>query len=363
MKNINLIGRIIHEIDGYQLSENQKKGFLFHLGYTVDQYAKYIGVYGQNGLMKNKPISYILSDDLEIDEESTSYSTDSIRGCYYTIAKVIHDLWVDSETSLDEFINVGPQFLFTGEIISSLLEGNIDKSFNGITIDTGILDFLECLGRELEEIEVNSYEDYVWHGNYLSMWSMMDDYKSFSFIVDKINAVLSPYLKTILHYPISVEVDPENFNISDTFVQVLLSTLKLEEHRTFRQLGSKWGKKVFLESTDVIENNYQSFTKNLNEILKQLAVDGFEFKCELNSIQFHEIENAGNVYDLGELNGRDVALGQYASIIAQITHQQFGYDFREKNWLNKGIYLQFLSFYFILSMRYSVYFNSLKQNE
>jgi hypothetical protein len=363
MKNINLIGRIIQEIDEYQLSENQKKGFLFHLGYTVDQYARYIGVYGQNGLMKNKPISFILSDDLEIDEDSTSYSTDSIRGCYYTIAKVIHELWVENETSIDEFINVGPQFLFTGEIISSLWEDNIDKSFNGLTIDTGILDFLECLGKELEEIEVQSFEEYIWHGNYLAMWSMMDDYKSYSFIVDKINAVLSPYLKTILHYPISVEIDIENFHINESFVQVLLSTLKLEDHRTFRQLGSKWSKKVFLESSGIIENKYHSFTKNIGNILMQLAADAFAFRNELNSIQFQEIENAGNVYDLGALIGQDIDLEKYATIIAQITHQQFGYDFRENYWLNKGTYLQFLSFYFILSMRYSVYFNSLIQNE
>jgi hypothetical protein len=95
----------------------------------------------------------------------------------------------------------------------------------------------------------------------------------------------------------------------------------------------------------------------------QLAMDGFEFKNNLNSVQIQEIENAGNVFDLGELTGTDTDLGQYASIIAQITDQQFGYDFRENNWLNRGVYLQFLSFYFILSMRYSVYFKTIISNE
>jgi hypothetical protein len=363
MENTNLVERIVDDLDAYELTENQIKGFLFHLGYSVDQYAKYIGVYGQTGLMKNRPVTYLLPEDLEVDEDDLSYDTDLIRSCYYTFAKVIHELWINNEKKLDEFINVGPEFLFTGELISQLWENNIDKSFIGSIIDKGTLDFLECLGSELNEIVAKSYEYYIWHGNYLAKWSMLDDYQSYSFIVDKINSVMSPYLKSLINYPLSVEMDIENFNQNEVFVQVLLSALKLEENRTFRQSASKWVKECLIDSNDNLKNEYQLYSSNLGGILMQLAMDGFEFKNNLNSVQIQEIENAGNVFDLGELTGTDTDLGQYASIIAQITDQQFGYDFRENNWLNRGVYLQFLSFYFILSMRYSVYFKTIISNE
>jgi hypothetical protein len=363
MREIQLLERIVHELDEYQLTQNQKKGFLFHLGYSIDQYAKYIGVYGHNGLLKNRPVTNILPDNIEVDEEKLSYSTDSIRSCYYTFAKVIQEIWIKNEKLLDEYINVGPQYLYTGELNYTLWENNIGKSFIGVVIDTGTLDFLECLGSEMDEIEADFDYHYVWHGNYLAMWSMMDDYQSYSFIVDKINAVMSPYLKSLINYPLYFELNKENLNQSELLVQVLLSSLKLEENPTFRQMASKWVKDSLLDSNGNLKKEYQLNSNNLGSLLMQFAIDGFHFKYSLNSVQTQDIENAGNVFDLGELIGTDIDLGQYASIIAQISDQQFGYDFRDANWLNKGVYLQFLSFYFILSMRYSVYFKSLKNNE
>ena len=109
-------------------------------------------------------------------------------------------------------------------------------------------------------------------------------------------------------------------------------------------------------------NMYDHFNlekSNLGSLLLQFAYEGFQFKYTLNPVEFNEIYSAGNVYKLEQFEGKDIDLNTYASIIAQITHQQFGYDYRQSTWLNNGTYLQFLSFYFMLSMRYSVYLRNL----
>jgi hypothetical protein len=210
----------------------------------------------------------------------------------------------------------------------------------------------------LDEIDPTNFENYLWHGNHLGMLGMLDDYQSYSFVVDKINTVSSPYLKTFITYPLSIELDKENFNTTDLYSQIFASAIKLEGNKTFRKKATHWQREIMLNEVGILNVEYDFFSSNLGATLYKLALNGFQFKKSLTSDEFQEIKGSGNVFELGELSDQDLDLGKYVNIITQITRQQFGYDFRETNWANKGIYLQFLSFYFILSMRYSVHFGS-----
>ena len=230
--------RIISNLKEFKLTENQILGFMFHLGYTIDQYSKYIKVYGNNGvevgLMANNPFSYLLDDDFEVEENLQSYDSDELRSCYYTFSKVIHEVWVGNEQSLDSFINVGPQFLFTGEIQSEIWEKNDGKPFQGANIDEGFLVFFECIGNSLADGDIIDYYECLWYGQDLHFGSALDDPKSYSYVVDKINTVMSPCLKMLLNYPINIETDKAKFDETDLFTNVFRATILLEDNKQMR---------------------------------------------------------------------------------------------------------------------------------
>jgi len=362
-----IIQRIISELSYFELTENQILGYLFHLGYTVDQNARYIGVYGKNGLevgiMENNPFSYLLESDFEVEDNLLSYDSDEIKSCYYTFAKVIHEIWVENEKSLDSFINVGPQFLFTGEIHEEIWKTNEGTQFIGLSIDAGVLHFFESLGCELADKGITDFNECLWYGHDLYFGSALDDNRSFSYVVDKINTVMSPFLKMFLTYPINVEVNKVSFEETDLYTNVFRALSKIDENTQRRNLSVQWQKDTMFDSEGNLYENYDVVERSMGNLLMQFAYDGFQFKYSLNSIQYKEVQNAGNVLKLEEFEGKDIDLGTYASIISQITHMQFGYDYRENSWLNRGVYLQFLAFYFMLAMRYSVYLENLIERE
>jgi hypothetical protein len=359
--------RIISDLSYFELTENQILGFLFHLGYTVDQHAKYIGVYGSKGvevgLMESNPFSYLLDNNFEVEDNQLSHESEEIRSCYYTFAKVIHEVWVESEIALDTFINVGPQFLFTGEIHEEIWKRNEGTPFLGVNIDEGVLVFFECIGNELSERGITDFNECLWYGHDLYFGSAMDDNRSFSYVVDKINTVMSPFLKMFLTYPINVEVNKVSFEETDLYTNVFRASSKIDDNTQRRNLSVQCQKDTMFDSEGNLYENYNVDEQSMGHLLMQLAYDGFQFKYSLNSIQYKEVQNAGNVLKLEEFEGKDIDLGTYASIIAQITHMQFGYDYRENSWLNRGVYYQFLAFYFMLAMRYSVFLENLIEKE
>ena len=359
MSNKPTTNKIISDLSYFGLSDNQILGFLFHLGYTIDQYAMYIGVYKGSGseasLMNQNPLSYLLEEDFEIEADLQSLDSNEIRCCYYSFAKVIHEIWVQDDKTLDAIINVGPQYLFTGEIHSEIWGTNEGKEFNGFNIDSGFLVFFESIGLALSTSNVIDYRECLWYGKDLWFGSALDDFRSYSYVVDKINTVMSPYLKMLLNYPIDVEINKTFFEENDLFTKIFGLASKLEDNKQMRNLSIEWQRKAMFDVDGNLYENYDINEQPLPNLLMQFAYDGFQFKYSLNSIENQEIYNAGNVLKLEQFEGKDVDLPTYASIIAQITHMQFGYDYRQNKWLNTGVYIQFLSFYFMLAMRYSVY--------
>jgi hypothetical protein len=361
-----ITSRIKDELEIFQLTETQILGFMFHLGYGVDRHARYIGAHGKSGveigMMKNNPLSYLLDDEYEIEDNLLEFSNDSITSCYFTFAKVIHEDWVKSDDSIESLINVGPEFLFTGEIDDLLWNNCSGNDFNGVNIDQGFLLFFERIGQELTDLDITDIKDALWYGKDLNKASVIDDPMSYSYVVDKLNTLMSPYLKMILNYPILFELNTAQYENDDLFSNIFNSTLKLEKNKTIRELCSKWQAHIMRNENGVAEVYLDFDEENLGYFIWQMSNDGFQFKNSLNANQFEEIKNAGDVFKLVEFEGKDVDLNTFATIIAQIMHQQYGYDYRIKNWSNYGAYLQYLSFYFLLSMRYSVYFNNLIEN-
>lgn len=355
--------RIDDELRVFGFTENQILGFMFHLGFTVDQNANYIGVYGINGnemgLMKNKPSTYLLDSDYEPDDTELLDDTDLIRSCYYTFAKINQEAWHKEETPLSNYINVGAQYLFTGEVNETLWEACSKEKYNAATIDKGYLLFFEILGQDLEENDIKNIADCIWFGKNLALYSAFDDRKSYSFVVDKINTLMSPYLKMMLNYPIQYELNKETYNRQDIFSNIFQSTLKLQSTKLIRDRFLEWMQEKMLDENGILSEEFTFNIDNPGLDYALMSEYGFQFKNSLNSIDYETIFNAGNVYKLIEFEGKDIDLRTYFSIIAQIMNMQFGYDVTNKEWPNYGIFLQFNAFFFIQAMRYSVYPNQL----
>ena len=357
--------RIKNELEVFQFNEEQILGFMFHLGFTIDQYAKYIDVYSWRGtrLMENNPYSYLIDEEFEIEDNLLSYDSDNIRSCYFTFAKVIHEEWVKKIEPLDNFINVGQNYLFTEEMQEDIWNSCSEMEFTGSNVDLGYLIFLENVGIDLKSKGITDCYECLWYGNDLYLGSILDDNASYSYVVDKINTLMPPFLKMMLYYPINIEINKESYNNLNLFSNVFLSAVELEGNDLVKELSCKWMRDRMFNSDGNMLEKYSLIEENLNRTIMQLAFDGFQFKYSLNSIQLDEIINAGNVYQIADLEGTNIDLNTYVTIIVQIIHRQYGLDCRARNWSNYGSYLQFLSFYFILAIRYSVYFNDLIEEQ
>ena len=148
--------RIDKDLNFYGFDSIQKIGFFFYLGYCSEQFAREQGVYGsksiESGIMGNSPLSYLLDEDYEV-EENMLEDSDEIRSCFLTFAKVIHEEWFKGKKPLDEIINVGSGYLFTDEINEKIWNYNKGKDFIGTTIDEGYLHFFSTLGEVLDLYE------------------------------------------------------------------------------------------------------------------------------------------------------------------------------------------------------------------
>ena len=349
--------RIDKDLNFYGFDSIQKIGFFFYLGYCSEQFAREQGIYGSNsiesGIMENSPCSYLLDDDYEVEENMLGNS-DDVRSCFLTFAKVIHEDWVKAKQPLNQIINVGSGYLFTDEINEEIWNYNQGKDFNGTTIDEGYLHFFSTLGNVLNLLKITDINDCLWYGKDLFFASIFDDIKSYSYVVDKLNTLIPPCLKLLLSYPVKFELNKLEYQELSSFSNILKACLKLESNKTIRDQTFNWHKVVMFGDDGNLKDEYELNEDNLGPILMQMAYDGFQFKYSIEQDIYNEIYNEGNVYKL-EQEDKIIDLNTYATIGVQIVHQTFGYDYRIRNWSNYGMFLQFLSLYFITMVRYSVY--------
>ena len=347
---------ILTDLGRYGFTKYQTAGFFFYLGYCSDRFSLVQGLYSrqssEKGKMNEFPTSYLLDEEYEVQENL--FDSEVARSCFVTFAKVIQEDWNKGKAPLSNFVNIGPNYLFTDEFHEGIMDFNVGKKFIGRTIDEGYLDFFETLGSDLNDQDITEINDCVWYGKDLYFASVMDDQNSYNYVVDKLNVLMPPCLKIFLTYPYDYWTSSRDFAQKSLFSKVLKASLSLESNATIRDLTYDWHNKSLLNQNGGLIDDYDSMKNNLGSVLLKLTQTAYDFKNSISKEEFNEIYNDSDVYEF-DSTGQIIDLKSYSYLINEVVRLTFGYDFGQKNWSNNGMLLQFLSFYFMTAVRYSVY--------
>ena len=121
----------------------------------------------------------------------------------------------------------------------------------------------------------------------------------------------------------------------------------------------RWHQYVFYDDKDTM-NAFWDFSADKHfSTLGSLALNGSNLKSQLNPEQLTAFLNNPNALET-DIVGETISIKQYLGVIAQITEFVYGYDLKESNWKNHGVYLQVICFFYIESCCYSVFPEAVK---
>ena len=353
MSNTIFLKRFNDDINQCGFNKSVELGFYFFMGFVGERFSENIGIGNSKGYYDLFPDSH---EDKEI-------SCDDIRRKIYTIAKLIDEI-SNSKNPLSDNINIGHNFVFTGEIESSLFDEFSDEKFSAITLDNLYTKFFECIGDEMISCNVLTLENVISQSKNTAMWWFLDDQISTRFVVDKLLAMTPPLYKALLYYPINYSFNKKAFDSNSLFSNVLRFSLenlpsnvdgdKLVNDSILKTIH-RWHQFVFYDDGekmnpfwDFKEENLISTlltialhsSKLVNHIPDNLKLD-FKKKCELLA----EVDNINE----------SISVKHYTSIIDQLMKSLHGYDLLASNWLNKGLYIQVVGSFYINACLFSVY--------
>lgn len=347
---------IIRDLSFFGFTKTQKAGFFFYLGYCTDYYAISQGLYSsqstESGMMSNLPTSFFLSEEDEIWDQPID--SDNLRTCFVTFTKVIQEEWFKDKPPLSTFINIGPNYLFTDDINEEIWRFNAGKPFIGRTIDEGYLHFFKMLGTELFDQGVYEENDCIWYGRDLYHSSIMDDPNSYKYLVDKLITMMPPCLKIFLTYPHEYWKSSNEFHRLNLFTRVFSSALNLERNDTIREISLDWFQKTILDESARIRPELDFRNNSPNDLLVNFTKSAVKIKKSLTNEVIEYIYNVPTGFDL-DINGQVIELAGYSYLIKEILRLNYGYDFKNQNWANEGMMMQYFAFYFKTAIRFSVY--------
>jgi hypothetical protein len=346
--------RWLRDIETCCFSDQEKDGLYFFMGLVGDLYLKKRGLGGGafNGY---------LSQAIECEDETESQYIDSeqIRSTLYTAAVILQEKWSKSDRPLSDSINVGAGYVFEGVLNEEMLEHFQELDFDAKSVDELFLAVFESFGECLSDNGVTGFKDCLKQGSELSSACLIDDARSSVYVFEKLITIIPPLFEALLNYPILYATNINAFKSNELFSMVLNHALNLRLGEEIKMALHRWHQYVFYDDKDAI-NAFWDFSADKHfSTLGSLALNGSNIKSQLNPEQLTAFLNNPNTLET-DLKGKTISVKQYLGAIAQIMEIVYGYDLKESNWKNHGLYLQVICFFYIESCCYSVFPEAVK---